>query len=207
MNNTFYLVRNGITIYNESSIFTGKLDIPLSKKGIYQAIELREREIDRINFCHVAYSSYLERGFQTGLIIAGLAELFSIGGQIFLLHHKGKQKIDLIPDYRLAERHLGDLQGIKKDELATIHNGKYKDRPDVTRSFTDKPDGGESFEDIEKLVASFFDDLSQIHEGKHILISTHNGPMKASLKYFSNLPDQDVLNFEFNPCEIYEFHK
>ncbi|HHS48325.1 MAG TPA: 2,3-bisphosphoglycerate-dependent phosphoglycerate mutase, partial [Desulfurella acetivorans] len=61
------LVRHGQSIWNDKNLFTGWVDIPLSQKGIFEALNAGEKlskfDID------IVYTSKLARAIETALII------------------------------------------------------------------------------------------------------------------------------------------
>jgi len=62
------LVRHGETDYNRNNIIQGTRDVPLNEIGRQQAHDLSERLVDLP--IHAAYSSYLQRAYETAQIVA-----------------------------------------------------------------------------------------------------------------------------------------
>ena len=97
------LVRHGESEWNKLNLFTGWTDVPLSEKGVEEAIAggkvLKEGgyEFDK------CYTSVLKRAIHTAFhVLEGVDQLY----------------IPVEKDYRLNERHYGDLQGLNKKETA-----------------------------------------------------------------------------------------
>lgn len=86
-----YLVRHGKTNYNKKGLMQGRINESyLNKDGINDALELRKKLSDKnIDIC---YSSPLFRTYQTAFFIVW-------------------DRCEIIRDYRLIERSLGELEG------------------------------------------------------------------------------------------------
>ena len=186
MKNSYSFIRHGKTEYNQNGIFMGTLDVPLSEEGRQQAKALQKLLQDVT--IDVVYSSPLKRAYETAEIILGFEKY-------------PKKRILLDP--RLIERSFGELQGTKKDDLTSLFP-QYKGR-NITKSFTDKPEGGEHFGDVEQRVWYFLNDCERKYEGKHILASTHHGPLRMIKKYFEDLSEKDALNEEVPHCSILHY--
>jgi len=97
------LLRHGESDWNRENRFTGWTDVDLSAKGIAEAKDAGKLLKAEGYAFDLAYTSVLKRAIRT-LWIA-LDEL----GQMWLPVQK---------DWRLNERHYGDLQGLNKAEMA-----------------------------------------------------------------------------------------
>ncbi|XP_058085472.1 2,3-bisphosphoglycerate-dependent phosphoglycerate mutase 2-like isoform X4 [Magnolia sinica] len=122
------LIRHGESLWNEKNLFTGCVDVPLTKKGVEEAIEAGKRissiPIDMI------YTSSLIRAQMTAMlamtqhrrkkvpiIMHNESEQAKAWGQIFSEETK-KQSIPVITAWQLNERMYGELQGLNKQETA-----------------------------------------------------------------------------------------
>ncbi len=165
-NNDYFLVRHGKTVSNEEGIFMGTLDIPLSPNGITEALALHE-QIREMRF-DVAYSSPLSRALNTAYLVLGMARPVGKNGTNYpvpfypdypLSFYPNDQitfNIPFLIEPRIAERSFGDLQGVVKEGYTKDPRfAKYAGR-DVTKSFHDKADGGESFTELEMRLTVFF---------------------------------------------------
>ena len=122
---TMILVRHGQSMWNKKNLFTGWVDVPLSSKGIEEALAAG-KQIANYEINHI-FVSELMRAQQTAML---MLSQHSSGKTPILQHRTGKmaqwaaihsQKAlaDIIPvtaDWRLNERYYGDLQGSNKDE-------------------------------------------------------------------------------------------
>ena len=106
MSNKLIMLRHGESQWNLENRFTGWKDVGLTKKGENEAkeagllISKNNLKIDTI------FTSYLKRAVDTAKIC---------------LDQINNNKLDLVNNWRLNERHYGALQGLNKSETA----GKY----------------------------------------------------------------------------------
>ena len=128
---TLVFVRHGITDWNVDGRFQGQLDIPLNAAGRRQAEAVRTH-LSSIAFDHV-YASPLKRAEETARIVAG--------------HQR------VVADWRLAEIHHGDWQGMTKEEVASQWPDEWATwNKDPLRT---KTSGGESHNDVRRRVQDF----------------------------------------------------
>src|SRR3989338_4323655 len=79
------------------------------------------------------------------------------------------KKYKIISDKRLRECNYGDFNGKPAE--------KFKNK---LNEFIDKPfPNGESYKDVEKRIAGFFDFLKKNYKDKHVAIVAHQGPQLA----------------------------
>lgn len=99
------LLRHGESAWNKENRFTGWTDVDLTEKGIAEAEKAGETLKEYgFNF-DKAYTSYLKRAVKTLNCVLD------------------KMDLDWIPvekNWRLNEKHYGDLQGLNKAETAGI---------------------------------------------------------------------------------------
>lgn len=207
MDNTFYLVRHGLTDFNEKKVFMGLLDIPLNKNGVSQALDLYKTMEDKsFDF---AYSSPLSRARDTALICLGMAVPILNDDGTYILQFKKKEEythnIPLISEPRLAERCMGDLEG-KSRERYQEEFSKYKEK-NVTLSFQHKPDGGENLSDLEKRLMEFLDELDRKHENEQILLTSHHGPIRVLEKIFHGLSEEETLKISKPYCKLIRYER
>ena len=105
------LLRHGESVWNKENRFTGWTDVDLTEKGVAEAEKAGEtlREYG-FNF-DKAYTSYLKRAVKTLNCVLD------------------KMNLDWIPvekNWRLNEKHYGELQGLNKAETAGKYGGRNK---------------------------------------------------------------------------------
>ena len=197
------LVRHGQSQWNLENRFTGWMDVPLSKKGIDEAIsagrKLKDVEFDKM------YVSHMLRAIQTLHYI--LIESNSKRTPIIFHeekrindreHHTGDQNAE-IPIYMsvdLAERYYGNLQGLNKQKTRE----KYGDEQVHLwrRSYSIKPPGGESLKDTCERTTPYYKKYIQkdLKDGKTILVSAHGNSLRAITMFVENISEQDIPTVE-----------
>lgn len=211
------MMRHGESEWNKRNRFTGWVDIPLSKKGIDEAIEggkkIKDYPIDLI------VTTPLIRALMTAM----LAMTEHSSGKVPIILHPGEGKMEswakihatdladeMIPVIRcseLNERMYGELQGLSKSETAE------KFGPEQVkiwrRSFDVPPPNGESLAmTAERSIPYFVDKIVPfLKEGNNIFISAHGNSLRSIVMYLDNLSKEEVLNLEIATGEpiIYEF--
>lgn len=154
LNNTYFTLRHGETIYNKKDLmypWPEKPAVPMTEKG-KEMIEtaaktLRHDKIDLI------FASDIFRARQTAKIIS---EAINV-----------KPKFDA----RLRDTHYGIYFG-KPNSLFN------KDFADLKKRFLVRPEDGESQKDVKERVKLFFDEIEKKYKNKNILIISHGDPLK-----------------------------
>lgn len=70
---------------------------------------------------------------------------------------------------------------------------------------TNKPPGGESYQELKARVFSFVEDLLQTRE-ECILVVSHMDPVKLMIGYFNRLSDLEILRLKVSNCVLQEFN-
>ncbi len=210
------LLRHGESVWNKENRFTGWTDVELSEKGIMEAKEAG-KILKKNNFTFdLAYTSVLKRASDTLKYVLKEMDI----------------DIPIIYDYHLNERHYGALQGLNKDETRKKYGDeqvllwrrsadvrppaltyddsrfpgndiKYKDVPTEDLPLT------ENLNDTIKRVSVYFEKeiKKNLLNGKDILIVAHGNSIRALIKYFENLSDEEIIKFEIGTgiSYVYEF--
>src|SRR5579862_3993262 len=100
------LLRHGESTWNQENRFTGWTDVDLSERGRLEAAEAGALLRDNGFAFDCAYTSVLKRAIRTLWISLDALDLLWI---------------PVTKDWRLNERHYGDLQGLNKAETAAKH--------------------------------------------------------------------------------------
>ncbi len=209
------LVRHGESRWNLNNKFTGWVDVPLSEKGIKEALlcakELKDLSID------VAFTSKLERAQETLLII--LSKQKKTG--IFLHEEKkehawsnhskqfNKNEIPIYSDDALNERYYGELQGHDKNEMRK----KYGEEQVFVwrRSYDIRPPRGESLKDVYKRAVPYFNKkiFPKLKEGNDVIVSAHGNSLRAIIKHLENISDKEIpyLELPFGKPIVYKYSK
>ena len=156
LKNRYFILRHGETIYQTRKkefvyLWPEIIPVRLTKKGERQikksAKLLKTKGID------IIYSSDTFRTRQT----AGIAAK-ALG-------------LKVIFDPRLRDINLGIYHGGKKKEF-------YRDFPRTSKKrFSQKPKGGESWNDLKRRMKDFIRSVDKKHINKNILIISHGDPL------------------------------
>lgn len=210
------MMRHGESEWNRLNLFTGWVDIPLSIKGIEEALDagrqLSRQPID------VIYTSSLIRAQMTAMLAMTQHESKKVP---VILHHEKKLERNehvfsqvaaatMIPvtcAWQLNERMYGDLQGLNKAETAQKFGAEQVQI--WRRSFDVAPPNGESLKDTAARTIPYFtkEIVPQLAAGKNVLIAAHGNSLRAVCMYLDQLTPDQVLKLELGTGVpiIYEF--
>ena len=139
MTHKVILVRHGQSTYNLENRFTGWKDVPLTNKGINEAVQCAKL-LTNIKF-NICYTSNLKRAQNTlSLILKGI-----------------NQYPEIIKNKALNERDYGDLIG--KNKLDTANKYGDKQVEIWRRSYDIPPPGGESLKMTCERVIPYFKNI------------------------------------------------
>ncbi|XP_058096733.1 2,3-bisphosphoglycerate-dependent phosphoglycerate mutase 1-like [Magnolia sinica] len=202
------LMRHGESLWNEKNLFTGCVDVPLTKKGVEEAIEAGNR-ISNIPV-DMIYTSALIRAQMTAMlamtqhrrkkvpvIMHNESEQAKAWSQIFS-DETTRQTIPVIAAWQLNERMYGELQGLNKQETADRY-GKEQVH-EWRRSYDIPPPNGESLEMCaERAVAYFKEHIEpQLLSGKNVMIAAHGNSLRSIIMYLDKLTSQEVISLELS---------
>ncbi|KAL2343034.1 hypothetical protein Fmac_004319 [Flemingia macrophylla] len=205
---TLILIRHGESLWNEKNLFTGCCDVPLTMRGVEEAIEAGKR-ISYIPV-DVIFTSKLIRAQMTAMlamtqhhrkkvpiIIHNESEQAKTWTQVYS-EKTTKQSIPVITAWQLNERMYGELQGLNKEETAERY-GKEKVY-EWRRSFDIPPPQGESLEMCSQRAVAYFKDFiePQLRSGKHVLVAAHGNSLRSIIMYLEKLNSQEVTNLELS---------
>jgi len=171
------LLRHGQSDKNiPDEMFDSSLDTyGLTETGKNQAekaaVILKDKKISAV------YSSPVRRARETAEILAR-----SFGKKAIL-------------DDRISEVNNGEWEGKKEDdpsiresrfEYNALPNGNYYKTP---RGLT-----GESWEEVEKRMADFAEEIVERHKGETVVIISHEGPLMLLLRYLKDLSFEEITN-------------
>ncbi len=198
------LIRHGESEWNKANRFTGWKDVDLSEKGREEAkaagklLKSEGFEFD------LAYSSVLKRANRTLNII--LDEMDTLW-------------LPVIKNWRLNERHYGNLQGLNKAETAAKYGEEQvhvwrrsynippppmtaddKRNPRNDRRYNNLSDEEipltECLKDtVERFVPYWENEIApQVKDGKRLIVAAHGNSIRALVKYLDNVPDDEIVN-------------
>lgn len=192
------LLRHGESLWNRLNLFTGWVDVPLSEKGIQEALKAGKL----LKGCHfdVIFTSELVRAIQTAMLAMAESESVPVMlhkgrmGEWGRIHGKdGKDFIPVIKSWRLNERYYGKLQGWNKDHAREVFG---EERVHLwRRSYDIAPPGGESLKDTAERTVPFFREriLPALDEGKNVLVSAHGNSLRSIVMHIERLTKEEIL--------------
>jgi 2,3-bisphosphoglycerate-dependent phosphoglycerate mutase len=204
MASTLVIVRHGESTWNQSNLFTGWHDVPLSEKGRAEATAAGETLAAEGLWFDELHTSLLTRATQTAeLALAAL----------------GQPWLPVLRTWRLNERHYGGLQGLDKRETAEkygadqvrlwrrsydvppppvgpddprhpVHDRRY------ARLAPDVLPGTECLKDVvARVLPYWYDDVvPRLRAGLTLLVVAHGNSLRALAKHLEHISDDDIVD-------------
>ncbi len=213
---TLVLVRHGQSEWNLSNLFTGWTDVDLTEKGIAEAaLAGQTLKAEGYSF-DIAFTSVLTRAIRTLWLILDEMDLMWI---------------PVIRDWRLNERHYGDLQGLDKAETTKKHGA---DQVKIWRRSYDTPPPPLEPEDARHpkhdaryaalapadlpATESLKSTLARVEPywhatiapellaGRDVLVAAHGNSLRALVKMLEGISEQDIteINIPTGVPRVYE---
>ena len=208
------ILRHGESEWNKKSLFTGWTDVDLSKKGVLEAQQAGKKLKKETFVFDYVFASLLKRVLKTTHIV---------------LEETDQLWLPVIKDWRLNERHYGNLQGLNKEQTAKkfgneqfqLWRRSYDVRPPVitaNNKYNQKNDRRyqnikapltESLKDVVARVVPWWKEeaVPLIKKNKKLLIVASGNSLRALVKHIENISDQDIasLNIPTGIPLVYEF--
>jgi len=211
------LIRHGESEWNKLNLFTGWTDVDLSEKGHEEAKNAGKLLKAEGYYFDVCYTSLLKRAIHT---------------LNHVLDEMDRAWLPVIKSYKLNERHYGALQGLNKAETAEKYGEEQvriwrrsfdvkppaldlsdERAPHNLTMFRDVPKEElpltESLETTIERVIPYFENVikEDMKAGKRVLIATHGNSLRALVKYFDHLSDEEIIgvNIPTGSPLVYEF--
>ena len=198
---TLILLRHGESQWNAKNLFTGWVDVELSKKGEQEAARGGQLLKSANLLPDVLHTSLLKRAINTAEIALAAAGIASIPTK---------------RSWRLNERHYGALQGKDKAETlktygaeqfalwrrsfdvpppAIADDDKYsqKNDPKYLNLGSDLPKT-ECLKDVVARAIPYLTNeiYTDLKAGKKVLITAHGNSIRAIVKFLDNISDSDI---------------
>ena len=194
------LLRHGESQWNSENRFTGWTDVDLSETGVGEARKAgRQLKTDGYAF-DIAYTSLLKRAIRT-LWIA--------------LDEHDQMWLPAVKDWRLNERHYGDLQGLNKAEMAAkfgdqqvlVWRRSYDTPPPELKTSDPRYEGKdpryaaikvpltECLKDTVERVVPYWEKViaPTVRSGKRVLIAAHGNSLRALVKHLDGVSDDAIV--------------
>ena len=194
------LLRHGESGWNRENRFTGWTDVDLSTQGVEEArASGRLLKSEGLAF-DLAFTSLLKRAIRT--LHLALEEL----DQLWLPVRK---------DWRLNERHYGDLQGLNKAEMAAkfgeaqvlVWRRSYDTPPPALEASDARYEGSdpryrgvavprsECLKDTVARVLPCWNEViaPAVRSGQRVLVAAHGNSLRALIKHLDSVSDADIV--------------
>ncbi|MFE5311213.1 phosphoglyceromutase [Isoptericola sp. NPDC056573] len=213
MTYTLVLLRHGESEWNAKNLFTGWVDVPLSEKGTAEATRGGELLKESGVTPDVVHTSLLRRAINTANLALDAAD---------------RHWIPVKRNWRLNERHYGDLQGKDKkqvrdqygEEQFMLWRRSYDVPPpeiELGSEFSQDSDvryAGEPIPRAEALkqvldrALPYWDGeiVPDLKAGKTVLVAAHGNSLRAIVKHLDGVDDQTIagLNIPTGIPLVYE---
>ncbi len=209
------LLRHGESTWNMENRFTGWTDVDLTEKGIKEAVKAGNLLKEKGYVFDMAYTSYLKRAVKTLNTVLDVMDL------------------DWIPvekNWRLNEKHYGNLQGLNKaetaekygDEQVLIWRRSYdiaplpleEDDPRNPRKdirYRDVADSDlprtESLKDTVERILPYWKDtiFPTLKSADNVLVTAHGNSLRGIIKYLKGISDEDIVHLNLPTAVPYVF--
>ena len=199
MTYTLVLLRHGESEWNAKNLFTGWVDVPLSEKGVAEALRGGSLLTDAGVLPDVVHTSLLRRAITTANLALDAAD---------------RHWIPVKRSWRLNERHYGALQGKDKkqirdeygEEQFMLWRRSYDVPPplvDLGSEFSQDTDPryadapvvrAECLKDVLERALPYWhsDIVPDLQTGKTVLVAAHGNSIRAIVKYLDDVDDETI---------------
>ena len=199
-------IRHGFSEWNAKNLFTGWRDVNLTERGVEEAKTAGQKLLNAGFEFDIAFTSVLTRAIKTCNIV---------------LEESHQLWIPQVKNWRLNERHYGELQGLDKkataekygDEQVHIWRRSYDTLPPLLdpkdpnsahndRRYANLPadviPNGENLKVTLERVLPFWEDqiAPALLSGKRVLVVAHGNSLGALAKHIEGISDADIMDLE-----------
>ncbi|MEV0770827.1 phosphoglyceromutase [Nocardia salmonicida] len=213
MTYTLVLLRHGESEWNALNLFTGWVDVQLTDKGIAEGKRAGELLKEAGILPDIVYTSLLRRAISTADNALGTAD---------------RLWIPVVRDWRLNERHYGDLQGKNKEQVREQYgqeqfmlwrrsydtppppiqpDNEYSQEGDPRYAGIEVPKTECLLDVVKRMVPYWEDTISkELLTGKTVLVAAHGNSLRALVKHLDGISDEDIsgLNIPTGIPLVYE---
>ena len=199
-------IRHGFSEWNAKNLFTGWRDVNLTERGVEEAKTAGQKLLNAGFEFDIAFTSVLTRAIKTCNIV---------------LEESHQLWIPQVKNWRLNERHYGELQGLDKkataekygDEQVHIWRRSYDTLPPLldpknpNSAHNDRryahlpadviPDGENLKVTLERVLPFWEDQIAPaLLSGKRVLVVAHGNSLRALAKHIEGISDADIMDLE-----------
>lgn len=212
---TIVLIRHGESVWNKENRFTGWTDVDLTEKGIQEAVKAGNLLKEKGYVFGKAYTSYLKRAVKTLDVV---------------LDRMDQDWIPIEKNWRLNEKHYGDLQGLNKaetaakygDEQVLIWRRSYDIAPNPLATTDPRHPGNEvrykevnksdlpateSLKDTVARILPYWKDVifPTLKTTDQVLVAAHGNSLRGIIKYLKNISDDEIVHLNLPTAVPYVF--
>tara|TARA_Y100001936_G_scaffold4125_1_gene3780 strand:+ start:1523 stop:2314 length:792 start_codon:yes stop_codon:yes gene_type:complete len=212
---TLILLRHGQSQWNKKNLFTGWYDCDLTDLGVKEALEAGKLLLKADLIPDVIHSSLQKRAIRTAQLV----------NQCF------KNEASINQDWRLNERHYGNLTGMNKKEAKEIfgeeriqkwRRGYRTPPPPISDDNKFNPNNDDLYAEIPEKSIPLSECLADVVErlipyweskivpdlksGKKVLVAAHGNSLRALCKHLDEIGDNEIaqLNIPTGVPFVYE---
>ncbi len=205
MSHRLIMLRHGQSDWNLKNLFTGWTDVDLTPQGIEEAKAAGKTLLDEGIEFDIAFTSVLTRAIRTLWITMDVMD---------------RMWVPVIRDWRLNERHYGQLQGLNKAETVAKHGDEQVQiwrrsyatpPPPLDENDERHPRFEPRYANIDPALLPATESLAttldrvkpyweqaiipEIRSGKTVLIAAHGNSLRAMVKMLDNISDDEITGF------------
>lgn len=209
------LMRHGRSMANEQGTFCGWADAPLSPTGIAQVRHAGQQLAAQHLLIDVVHTSCLSRAEHSA--------------RMMLDAWQGRE-VPIHRDWRLNERHLGELQGLTRNEVVRRWGNRTRQRwrsdpaaapPALHRGDPAHPvnqacyaairgvelPGSESIEDLARRVLLYWHEAiaPDISAGRNVLVVSHRDPIRVLVAHLTGIDNRFLPDLPVHPASPIRF--
>ncbi|WP_084128873.1 phosphoglyceromutase [Demequina sp. NBRC 110055] len=200
MTYTLILLRHGESDWNSKNLFTGWVDVELNEKGWGEAKRGGELLKEEGFLPDVVHTSLLRRAIMTANLALDAAD---------------RHWIPVKRNWRLNERHYGDLQGKNKaetleqfgeEQFMTWRRSYDVPPPEISAGNQYSQEGDpryageptpktECLKDVLERALPYWesDVVPDLKAGKTVLVAAHGNSLRAIIKHLDGIADDDIV--------------
>ncbi|HJM37617.1 MAG TPA: 2,3-diphosphoglycerate-dependent phosphoglycerate mutase [Acidimicrobiales bacterium] len=199
---TLILLRHGQSEWNQQNLFTGWYNCDLTNIGIKEALQAGKLLDEAGLIPDVTFSSLQKRAIKT-------AEL---------VNQSLNREIPIHKNWRLNERHYGDLTGLNKsdakvkfgeEKIQEWRRGYHTPPPPISPENNFNPNTDDAYANVPKesipltecladvvdrLIPYWNSDISKdLRSGKKVLVAAHGNSLRALCKHLDKIDDKEIV--------------
>lgn len=209
------LLRHGESTWNQENRFTGWTDVDLTEKGVQEAVKAGDLLKKEGFVFDKAYTSYLKRAIKT---------------LNYVLDRMDQDWITVEKNWRLNEKHYGNLQGLNKAETAEKYGENQvlvwrrsydvaplplaaddprHPRQDIRYKKVSNRDlpATESLKDTVNRIMPYWHEVifPSLYGANQLLVAAHGNSLRAIIKHLKGISNEDIVHLNLPTAVPYVF--